>query len=210
MWHFGLFFMYSWWCMAIADTWLKATINKKQESAFERTDREGLSVRVSAKGKIVFQLRYRYDKKQHRVDIGTYPLITLKNAREEAQRFKSELEKGNDPRVVKKIQLRETIDALTMEAAFRKWYQSYCISNKKNHAEIMRSYELYVFPKLGNLPLDKITTDMWMTLLEKVTKKTPSIGDRILTNSKQMMSWAARRKIIDNNPLIEINAKTNS
>ncbi|MEO6625505.1 MAG: Arm DNA-binding domain-containing protein [Burkholderiaceae bacterium] len=41
--------------------WLKANSNKARPALAEFSDRDGLGVRVTPKGKIVFQLRYRYD-----------------------------------------------------------------------------------------------------------------------------------------------------
>lgn len=193
--------------MAITDAWLKANNKKPQESVIEKTDRDGLSARVTKKGRIVFQLRFRFSKKQHRLDIGTYPLISLKKAREQALKFKADIELGNDPRITKKIVIQSKVEALTLKDVFNKWYESYCVHNKRNHCEINRTFELYVFPSLGDMPPDRITLDMWITLLEHVAKNTPSIADRILTNSKQMMAWSVRRKLINSNILFEISSK---
>lgn len=49
--------------MALSDAWLKANSNKARPALAEFSDRDGLSVRVTPKGKVVFQLRYRYDGK---------------------------------------------------------------------------------------------------------------------------------------------------
>lgn len=193
--------------MAITDAWLKANNSKARESVDEKTDRDGLSCRVSRKGKIVFQLRFRHAGKQSRMDIGTYPLITLKQAREEAFRFRSELEKGHDPRIVKKIDKDKNIEAQGLESIFLKWHEAYCVPNKKGHKEIKRSYELYVFPRYGIVPPDKISADNWMTLLEEIKKTKPAITIRLLVNTKQLLAWAVRRKLITNNPLAGINAK---
>jgi len=57
--------------MALSDAWLKANSNKPREALGEFADRDGLGVRVTPKGKIVFQLRYRYDGKHSRVDLGS-------------------------------------------------------------------------------------------------------------------------------------------
>jgi integrase len=193
--------------MAITDAWLKANSGKAREAVEEKTDRDGLSCRVSRKGKIVFQLRFRHAGKQNRLDIGTYPLITLKQAREEALRFRSELEKGHDPRIIKKIDKDKNIEAQGLETIFLKWYESYCVNNKKGHKEIKRSYELYVFPRFGIIPPDKISADNWMTLLEEIKKTKPAITARLLVNTKQMLAWALRRKLVESNPLASINAK---
>ncbi|WP_417552521.1 tyrosine-type recombinase/integrase [Marinomonas fungiae] len=194
--------------MSLTESWLKANHNKARDKLEVKSDRDGLSVRVSPKGKITYQLRYRYDGKQSRVDVGTYPLTSLKDARTKAQEFRAKLEEGHDPRIVKKVGQLEIKQAVTLEPVFEQWYQSYCVKNKKNHAQIKRSFEIYVFPKLGNVPIDQIPLSAWMSILEKLVKDSkPSISARILTNTKQMMKWAIRRQLMQNNVLSDINAK---
>ena len=43
--------------MALSDAWLKANNNKARPGRAEFSDRDGLGVRVTPKGKIVFQER---------------------------------------------------------------------------------------------------------------------------------------------------------
>lgn len=74
--------------MALSDAWLKANKDKPRDKVEVKTDRDGLSVRVSPKGKITFQLRYRYNGKAMRMDIGTYPGTSLKEARTEVDRLR--------------------------------------------------------------------------------------------------------------------------
>jgi hypothetical protein len=71
--------------MAITETWLKANLKRERAKTLERADRDGLGARVSPKGKITFQLRYYFNgsKDAKRVDLGSYPLMSLKQAREE-------------------------------------------------------------------------------------------------------------------------------
>ncbi|MCU7839406.1 MAG: site-specific integrase [Candidatus Thiodiazotropha sp. (ex Troendleina suluensis)] len=193
--------------MALSDSWLKANSGKKRDAIQEVKDRDGLSVRVSPLGKIVFQMRYRYDRKLQRLDIGSYPKLKLKAAREENHRLKKELEQGHNPKIVRKLEKQALINADTLESIFRQWYESYCKKNKKMHHEICRSFELYVLPVAGDLPAEKITLHQWLAILEEHADKRPAIAERILTNSKQMLKWAAKRQLIPFNVLTEINAK---
>ena len=79
--------------MPITETWLKANSGKPREKVEEKSDRDSLSARVSAKGKITFQIRFRFDGKGARIDLGSYPLISLKEAREKALEVRSLIEK---------------------------------------------------------------------------------------------------------------------
>lgn len=193
--------------MAISDTWLKANSGKPRAVREEKADREALSVRITPKGKITFQLRYRYDAKPCRLDLGTYPLMSLKEARTEAQRLRAHLEQGHDPRVVRQLERQVILQADSIESLFRQWYASYCKGNKKGHHEILRSFELHVFPKIGHLPAAQVTMHEWLALLEDQAKTRPGIADRILVNAKQMFKWGLKRQLIPRHPLSDINAK---
>lgn len=195
--------------MPLSDSWLKANHGKAIPAPLEKADRDGLSVRVSAKGKIKFQMRFYYSGKQQRCDIGSYPLMTLADARKECQRYRAELEQGMDPRIVKRIERQEIANAGTLQTTFMEWYDAYCVTNKKGHVEIRRSFEIHVFPKLGDLPLADISLHSWLSLLEDMTKGSkaiPRIAERILVNAKQLYSWAKRRRLISDNVLSEISA----
>ena len=89
--------------MPLTDTWLKKNLGKARAEQHIEPDRDGLSVRVSPKGKITFQMRFRYEGKQARLDLGSYPNLTLLQARQELQKMKGVLEAGHDPRVYKKL-----------------------------------------------------------------------------------------------------------
>lgn len=79
---------------------MKSNNGKQRDNVEEFADRESLSVRISPKGKIVFQLRDRFNGKAKRLDIGTYPLVSLKDARSMAQKFRAELDQGRDPQQI--------------------------------------------------------------------------------------------------------------
>lgn len=193
--------------MALTDTWLKNQNGKSREETFTKADSNGLSVRISPKGKITFQLRYRHANKQARVDIGTYPLISLKYARTEADKLRAVLEKGRDPRVHKKLEKQKFIDEVTFKDLYMQFHEKYCIPNKKIAEQILRSFEIYVFPKVGNLPVDEISVHEWLDILERQTKTTKAIAERLLVNTKQCLSWGMKRQLVKTNPLLMISAK---
>ncbi len=193
--------------MALSNAWLKANLGKKREKEEEFNDRDNMGVRVSPLGKITFQMRYRYDNKHCRLDLGSYPKMSLKEARSENDRLRKELEQGHNPKIVKKLEKQAIINASSLKSIFWQWYESYCKTKKKMHHEIKRSFELYILPVIGDLPAEKITLHQWLAILEEHAEKRPAIADRILTNSKQMLKWAVRRKLIPVSVLTGINAK---
>jgi len=193
--------------VALTETWLKANNKKLREKTIEKTDRDGLSARLSPKGKITFTMRYQYVGKGGRVDIGSYPLMSLKEARKETLRLKKQLEQGHDPKTVRLLEKQKIIAAESLEGLFDLWYEAYCIKNKKGHHEVKRSFEIHVFPKLGKLPAEKITLHAWLEILEALANTKPAIGERILVNAKQLYRFGVKRKLLPTNPLSDIYAK---
>lgn len=197
--------MYTGVCMALSDSWLKANHGKDHPALAERGDRDGLGVRITPRGKITFQIRYRYQGKPTRLDLGSYPLMSLKEARAEAQRLRAQHEKGHDPRIVRLLEKQAITEADSIERLFRAWHEAYCKDHKKGHHDILRTFEIHVFPVLGSLPADKVSLPQWMDLLERQVALRPGIAERILINAKQMYRWGTRRERVSVNPLNGVN-----
>ncbi len=179
--------------MAITDAWLKSNSGKPGDKIREKADRDGLGARVTRKGKIVFQMRYRYNGSANarRLDLGTYPAMSLKKARAEHLRLREKQEQGHDPKVIRSTEKTAIVEAPLVEALFRLWYEKYCKTAKKGHHEVLRTFELYVFPKIGKLPAQEVTLHHWLELLEEQAKLRPHIAERILVNAKQMLKFGA-------------------
>ncbi|MBS9422238.1 tyrosine-type recombinase/integrase [Photorhabdus caribbeanensis] len=190
--------------MAITDSWLRSVSGKPQEKMITKSDRDGLSVRVTPKGKVIFQFRYRWDGKGDRIDIGTYPATSLKDARDSVISYRGELEQHRNPKIVKRVRKESALSAVTVEKLIREWWKTTMQGSKINADQILRSFEIHVFPKIGKLPHDEVTLHVWLTLIEEVAKRTPSIGERILTYSKTAHRWAVRRGMTHATPLSDV------
>lgn len=192
--------------MALSDTWLKANTGRlRPEDGFVVfKDQDGLSVRASPKGKLTFQIRYRYAGKPVRLDIGTYPSMTLKQARAETMRLRAELELGRDPRIVKKLERNKIQTARALGQLFREWYTADCVVNIKRPEETLRSFEIHIFPTLEELPAESLTLHHWLHLLEPLSVAKPAIAERVLSSAKKMYHWARRRQLLTDNPLADI------
>lgn len=193
--------------MAVTDRWLQAQHQKVITKELVKSDRDGLVVRVSPKGKLTFAMRYYFNDSRKRLDLGSYPLMSLKEARQENLRLRKELEQGHDPKVVRQLEKQKIIAAETLTGLFDIWYDAYCVPNKKGHHDIKRSFEIYVFPRIGHLPADKITLHEWLDILEPLAKKVPAIAERVLVNAKQLLKYAVKRRLIASNVLADIFAQ---
>ncbi|PHM59095.1 tyrosine-type recombinase/integrase [Xenorhabdus sp. KK7.4] len=181
--------------MAITDSWLRSTNGKPQEKIITKSDRDGLSARVTPKGKIIFQFRYRWNGKGDRIDIGTYPATGLKDARDSVIFYRGELEQNRNPKIVKRVRKEYALNAVTVETLIREWWVATMQGSKVKANEILRSFEIYVFPKIGDFPHDEVTLHVWLSLIEETIKQAPTTGARVLTYAKVAHKWAIRRGI---------------
>ncbi|GGI72866.1 lambda phage integrase Int [Shewanella hanedai] len=197
--------------MAIIDSWLKTTNGQLQSKEFERSDRDGLSVRVSKKGKITFQMRYRYQDKPIRISIGSYPNVTLKSAREVCVAYRAELEKGFDPRIVIRDEAVQK-NELTTAVFFEEWFKSkFEITRSNIKEDTLLEYKnvvrRHILPKLGKYPIEHITLSKWLDLFESLASTVPSAARLGLGVCRRALKWGVRRKLITVNHLANIEAK---
>lgn len=188
--------------MALTESWLKSHHQKPHDKVTEVADRDGMSVRVSPKGKIVFQLRFRWRGKAQRLDLGVYPDMSLKQARLHTWEMREQIAQGIDPK--QGLQAASDDD---LPAVFERWYQAYCVVNKKNHADIKRSFEIHVFPHFQRQCFGDISLQQWMLLLDDLALHKESIAARILSNAQQLYKWAMKREYAKHNVLLGISAK---
>ncbi|WP_273827657.1 tyrosine-type recombinase/integrase [Providencia rettgeri] len=193
--------------MSITDSYLRSVNGKPQEKIITKSDRDGLSVRITPKGKVVFQFRYRWNGKAERIDIGSYPATSLKDARDLSLFYRGELEQHRNPKVVKRVKKQDAIQAQTVESLIRCWWEKSLKTKQVNADQILRSFELYLFPQIGQLPHDETNIHVWLSVIEDLSKKAPAIAERILRYSKTAHKWGIRRGLIQLDPLTNVNSQ---
>ena len=83
--------------MTISYSKLKALLNNPQPQTLELSDRDGLSVRVTLKGALSFQYRYRFKGQPRRLTLGRFPDLTLAQARDKIPQLRQLIKEGKDP-----------------------------------------------------------------------------------------------------------------
>lgn len=124
--------------MALSDTYLKSNLGRGRLKVEEKADRDGLWVRLSIKGAVTFFYRYRFMGKQDKMTIGSYPAISLKQAREEVAKHAAVLAIGKNPKIQRELELARLNSSMTFERMFRDWFDM-VESGKKCADQVMRS-----------------------------------------------------------------------
>ncbi|MBV8032556.1 MAG: DUF4102 domain-containing protein, partial [Betaproteobacteria bacterium] len=88
--------------MALTD--LEIRTLKARGKAYEVSDGFGLSVRVSATGVRTFQYRYPFHRKPVRLKLGSYPSMSLADARRALLEARSLVDQGVSPAYQRRLQ----------------------------------------------------------------------------------------------------------
>lgn len=88
------------------------------------TDGGGLTFTLSKAGTAAWVLRYTQDGKKKELTIDKYPAISLKDAREMADKERTRIAKGVDVAKAKQKQKRENAQSYGFEAIALAWWQT--------------------------------------------------------------------------------------
>jgi integrase len=143
--------------MPLTDTAVKNA--KPADKPFKLTDEKSLYLYVMPAGGKLWRMQYRFGGKQKVLAFGTYPAVSLREARERRDEARKLLSNGVDPGEVKKAQ-KATVDAQdeeTFEKAARSWFDTWkvgkALSNSKRVGERL---ENDVLPWLGKKPISEV------------------------------------------------------
>lgn len=171
----------------------------------------GLCLRVTDQGLKTFVLRYRSaDGRQPRLKLGRFPQMTLRLARLEAGRIRSELEAGADPAIEKR---RAKLPA-EAKLVFRDLLARYVAASQagewkpkgKRKREVTFAYEAgiaqrHILPHLGDLPIDAITRQTVKGILRGMIAQ--GIGpqtNRTQALIRQVFAYAISEDLVQINP----------
>ncbi|HEY3927824.1 MAG TPA: tyrosine-type recombinase/integrase [Candidatus Koribacter sp.] len=156
----------------------------------------GFGLRVTSNDAKSFVLNYRVNGREHRYTIGQFGAWTAETARQEAQRLRVLVDRGEDPFVVAQKQEQEAAEEDARQRTMKQ-LSNYYLSN---HAEVHKRarsisedkamLERNILPRLGQVRASKITrrdvSDLHASL-----KATPYLANRVLALLHKIFSVAA-------------------
>ena len=130
-------------------------------------DGHGLYLHVSAIGTKTWRFKYRFLNKEKLLTLGTYPIVSLKEARQKANDARKEIDNGIDPSAKRKIEKLQA--ANTFEAVAREWHELQAQKWTENYAKrVMYMLVRNAFHVIGSKPVNQITTPEILMILKKV------------------------------------------
>lgn len=155
--------------MHLSDTAIRNA--KPKDKTYTLTDGEGMYLEVTPSGGKWWRFKYRFDHKQKRLSLGTYPDTGLKAAREKRYQARKLLAEGVDPAQARKaVQQSGALNATnSFEVIAREWYAKQEANWAPSHGtKIIRRLERDIFPWLGKRPISDITAPDLLKVLRRI------------------------------------------
>lgn len=172
---------------------LKVQAAKPKEKPYKLFDGDGLYLLVSEKGHKWWRFKYRFDGKEKVLAFGTYPEISLVDARERRNEARRQVANGIDPGAVKKaMKQAKTAETETFEVVAREWYAKFTPTWSTTHAvTMMARMERDLFPWMGARPIKEIKAPELLAVLRRVESRGAlETAHRIRTIAGQVLRYA--------------------
>lgn len=173
--------------MPLTNVAIKTARPKKKP--YKLSDEKGLYLLVETKGGLLWRLKYRFNGKEKKLAIGTFPEIGLKEAREKRDEARSLLGVGVDPGQQRKTEKQTRV--LRAANTFRAVADEYIAKREREGLAVVtvtkaRWLLKLLAVKIGARPIAEITAPELLLALRSVEKQ-----DKLET-ARRMRSFAGR------------------
>lgn len=147
---------------------------KPEDKAIKLTDGGGMYLLINPNGSKYWRYNYRFAGKRKTLAIGTYPEVSLADARKRHLAARESLANSIDPCEVKKIDklTRHIAAAESFEAIGREWFQQNMEGKSDSyHDRTLRILEKDLYPYLGTRPIAHITAPELLAVLRRIENR---------------------------------------
>jgi integrase len=160
----------------------------------------------SGQGKWLLRFVSPETNKRRDMGFGTYPEVSITEARKAANLARESIRNGIDPidaRKANKLARRNDAQALTFEKAARQLHADLKPgwTSQKHAAQWIATLETYAFPKIGNRKVDSLKVRDFADVLQSIWLEKPETASRVKQRCSSVMDWCAAQELVGANPV---------
>lgn len=162
-----------------------------------------LGLRVTPHGRKTWFIMYRSGGRLRRLTLGTYPALSLADARQQAMAVRHAVAQGDDPAAHKQdIRAAPTVAALAIQ-----YLDLYAKVHKKSWQSDARLLAKEVLPQWGTRKAYDIHRRDVIALLDHLVERgAPIQANRVLALIRKLFNWAISRDLLEHNPCLQVQA----
>ena len=146
---------------------------KPAQKRTKLSDSDGMYLLVTPNGGKYWRLKDRYAGKEKLLALGTYPEISLADARQRRDEARRQVAHGIDPGALRKAQKQaETKETETFEVIAREWHEKFKESWSTSHGHVtITRLERDIFPWMGKRPISEIEPPEVLAVLQRIESR---------------------------------------
>lgn len=166
------------------------------------SDEKGLYLEVTPSGGKFWRLKYRFNGRESTLTIGSYPEITLAQARRARDEARIQLYSNIDPNAIKNERLQQIDESILFKSLAMEWMEDRKAVIKENtYLRDLSVFEKDLFPALGDMPIDQIKGKDVLTCAKKIEDRgAQEMAKRSIPLAGRIFRFAIRKGIIENDP----------
>jgi len=188
---------------------------KPKEKDYKLFDGGGLFLLVASTGGKRWRLKYRFNNKEKTVALGIYPNISLRDARNLREKYKSLIAKGIDPNEKKKQKkeennIKEVKKANTFYKVSQEWLDNYKSEVSENyHNKLGKALENYIYPFIKKKSIEDITRLNIIEILQDLKNRgIMETANRVYMLLNKIYKYAVTLEYVPHNIIIDIEQKS--
>lgn len=160
---------------------------------------DGLALQVTASGARSWVLRFAVAGKQREMGLGSFPTVTLAEAREKARHHRAQVMEGVDPILSRRAVVSATTAQRNAQQTFAEVAALYIAQHRKSWksekhgAQWAATLQTYVEPVIGALFVGDITVAHVIRVLEPIWTSKTETATRVRSRMELVLDFAAAR-----------------
>lgn len=203
--------------MALSDVSVRQV--KPKAKSFTLKDFDGLYLFVAPTGCKSWHFRYQFNGKGVRISLGTYPELSLREARQLRDDARTLVAKGIDPRKARALSIEDADDGVCESISFacfaERWKTfkfrrlslggSSLSGRQSTLVQIERYFRKDLLPALGKLPLSGVRRGDLSRVLQQIEERGAlSIAEKCRSWLNELFRYAMVEELIDYNPAADL------
>ena len=175
---------------------------KPLEKKKRYADEKGLYLEVTPSGGRFWRLKYRFNGRESTLTIGSYPEVSLAQARRTRDEARVQLYKNIDPNAAKNDHLLQTDESKLFKSLAMEWMEDRKEVIKENtYMRDLSVFEKDLFPELGHMPINQIKGKDVLACAKKIEARgAQEMAKRSIPLVGRIFRFAIRKGLIENDP----------
>lgn len=190
----------------LTDTKIKSL--KPRAGRYRVSDSDGLMLEIMPSGNKIWRYRYSlHGVRQAPLTIGSYPEISLAEARQQRDAWAKLVAKGESPK--RAVQALQTEKRNTVAVFADQWLSEQMKGKSKSYQTTLRRImEKDVFPWLGGMPLTEVKPVDVLDLCDRIKSRgSPQMALVTRNVLRRMYDFAIARQMVEHNPAAVLAAR---